>query len=487
MAMGKTVNSITVLGGGTAGLISAIILKKRLNVNMDLIYSNNIGIVGVGEGSTEHFKDFMKFVGINQYDLIRECDATYKCGVMFEGWGKKNYLHSVNEPFNEKYAQYNFVYAKQIAEKSNYLNYKMYWNSEFNSWFLNKEQEFPSNQFHFNTYKLNEFLIKIAKQLDINVCEDEIRDVTLNEQGEIVSLKGNNKDYVSDFFIDATGFRRVLMTKLGAKWNSYSRYLKMNSAITFQTGDEENYNYWTLSKAMDSGWMFKIPVWGRHGNGYIFDNNFISPEKAQEEVENALGSKIEIGKSFKFDPGALENVWIKNCVAVGLSASFVEPLEATSIGTTIQQSFLLMHRILNYNDNVIQNYNKAFNQLMCNIRDFICLHYITDNEKTDFWKYIKTIDIPDSLNELLSCWKTRIPIMEDFADITNYRLFDADNFTIVMDGLNLFDVDSIQKEYSSYQNYVHEHADQIIKNRLDFENTIDKISHKDFIKRIRSS
>jgi flavin-dependent dehydrogenase len=483
----KQVNTITVVGGGTAGLITAIILKKRLNLNINLIYSKNIGIVGVGEGSTEHFRDFMEFVGIDQYELIKECDATYKCGIMFEGWGSKDYLHSVNEPFNQKYSQYNFVYAKQIAENSNYLNYKMYWDSELNSWFLNRRDEFPSNQFHFNTHKLNNFLTKIAEGLGICVHEDDISEVNLNETGEISSVRGSKQDYKSDFYIDATGFKRVLMSKLGAKWQSYSKYLKMNSAITFQTEDEQNYNYWTLSKAMDSGWLFRIPVWGRYGNGYIFDNNFLTPDQAKAEVEKLFGKTIEIGKSFNFDPGALDRVWIKNCCAVGLSSSFVEPLEATSIGTSIQQAFLLMHRILNYDNATIDNYNKSFNEIMGNIRDFICLHYVTDKQDTEFWKYIKTVEVPDSLKDLLSNWKYRLPIKEDFSNITDYRLFDADNFTLVLDGLNLINRGAIKSEYLSHQKSVQDLADSIINDRLNFENSIEKISHKHLIEKIRTA
>lgn len=482
----KTVKSITVVGGGTAGLIAALILKKRLNVDLTLIYSSNIGIVGVGEGSTEHFRDFMEFIGLDQYQLIKECDATYKCGIMFEGWGSKDYLHSVNEPFNQKYSQYNFVYAKQISENSDYLNYKMYWENKLNSWFLNRPDEFPSNQFHFNTYKLNEFLTKRAVELGISIQEDEILDVRLNESGEINTLKGNKKDYTSDFYIDATGFRRILISKLGSTWQSYSKYLKMNSAITFQTGDEENYNYWTLAKSMSSGWMFKIPVWGRHGNGYIFDKNFISNDQAKQEVETVLGKEIEVGKSFDFDPGALDRVWIKNCCAVGLSSSFVEPLEATSIGTTIQQTFLLMHRLVNYDNNTITEYNKSFNEIMQNIRDFICLHYITDTEKTDFWKYVKTVEIPDSLAALLDKWKYRLPIREDFSGITNYRLFDADNFTLVLEGLNLVNRAAIKNEYLLHQDDVINLANSIVKDRLEFEDSIEKITHKELIKQIRA-
>ena len=130
------------------------------------------------------------------------------------------------------------------------------------------------------------------------------------------------------------------MSKLGAKWNSYNKYLKMNEAIAFQTEDTDNYNTYTLARAMDYGWMWRIPVYGRWGNGYIFNNEYINAGQAKKEVEKLLGREINVARNIKFDPGSLDRVWIKNCLAVGLSANFVEPLEATSIYFHFQTSLI---------------------------------------------------------------------------------------------------------------------------------------------------
>jgi flavin-dependent dehydrogenase len=482
----KKVNSVLVVGGGTAGLVAAIILKKHLNIKVDVVYSKNIGIIGVGEGSTEHFKQFMDFVNINQYDLIKNCDATYKSGIMFEGWNQDNYLHCVSGNFNKKTAQYHYVYAKQIAEKSSYMNSSLLWENKMNLEYVNKSNVFPFNQFHFNTHKLNEYLINIARDLGISGFDDEIHDVILNDQGEIDSLKGNAQTYSYDFYLDATGFKRILMNKLGAKWNSYSKYLKMNSAVVFPTEDEDNYNVWTLAKAMDYGWMFKIPVWGRHGNGYIFDSNYISIDEAKKEVETLFGKKINFGKEFKFDPGALESVWIKNCCAVGLSGSFVEPLEATSIGTTIQQSFLLMHKLMNYDEKTIQKYNHSFNEIMENIRDFIVLHYITKKENTQFWKDVSRIELPDTLHSKLEIWKNKLPIADDFSGESNYTLFNSANYILVMHGLGLFDSNAIINEYNALQDFVKHDANNTIANSLYYDKNSKTITHKEFISLIRN-
>jgi hypothetical protein len=483
----ETVKSVLVVGGGTAGLISAIILKIRLDITVDVVHSKNIGIIGVGEGSTEHWQEFMTFVGIDHHTLIKEADATYKSGIMFENWGSKDYLHSVASPLNSKTGQYHHVYAKQISQEDTRLAPEAFWKNRIDKRFLNNNNIFPANQFHFNTHKLNDFLIKIAKSLGINIIEDDIEDINLDENGYIDNLKGIQFDYKYDFYIDSTGFKRILISKLGGKWQSYSKYLKMKSAITFQTEDEDNYNFWTVSRAMDYGWMFKIPVWGRHGNGYIFDSDYINADQAQQEVETYLGKKVNVNKQFNFDPGCLEEVWIKNCCAIGVSANFIEPLEASSIGTSIQQSFLLMHRLGRVDNDTINSYNKSVNDIMENARDFIALHYMTDKADSIFWKDLKKIEIPNTLKSKLELWKNRLPIREDFKNLSDYILFKDPNFILVMEGLNLFNRDAIKDEYSLLNSKFKEEAEKIAANHFYLDRTATTFSHKEYIKLIRDN
>jgi len=476
---------ILVVGAGTAGLINAIILKRFLNFQIDIVKSDNIGIVGVGEGSTEHFKEFLDFSGIDHYSILKECGATYKSGILFKNFGKKTYMHSVAYPFDSKAGQYRHVYAKQILDNKNYFQSKNIWDNKIPLWYVNKPEEMPFNQFHFDTYKLNNFLIDFAKKIGIDVYEDKILDIKLKNNGEIDTLIGEKKNYDYDFYIDATGFKRILISKLGGKWKSFREYMKMNSAITFPTEDLDEYNMWTLAHGMKNGWLFRLPVQGRHGNGYIYDDNYINEDAAKQEVEKFFGKKLEIGRSFSFDPGAIEEAWIKNCVAVGLSSLFVEPLEASSIGSSIQQSFLLMHRISNYNEKSISLYNKSFDNLVENIRDFIILHYISDRRDTKFWKDIAEQKIPESLKDKLNIWKYRLPIHEDFYDYGDYTLFQDSNFILVMDGMNLFDTKSIKKEFLNMPENVIKNADFIIKNEFEIDRSIKTIGHKDFINFIK--
>ena len=476
---------ICVVGGGTAGFITATILKEFLDADITVVYSSKIGIIGVGEGSTEHFLEYMKFVNIDQYSIIKECDATYKSSVYFDGWSSNDYFHLVANNFAQKYGQYNYVYANQIVNnKTDYVPRSVIENKIKKSFFNNKENP-PFNQFHFNTNKLNIFLKNLSESKGIVTVDDEIKKVVINESGNIESVIGERDTYSADFFIDATGFKKILIGELNPKWISFKEHLKMNAAVVFPTsGVDREYNLYTTAKAMNYGWAFSIPVWQRYGNGYIFDSNYISLDEAKEEVVKTFGD-VEFGKNFNFDAGYLENSWIKNCAAVGLSAAFVEPLEATSIATTIQQSFLLMHRIQNYSHKDIENYNKKFKSIMENIRDFIFLHYMVKKNTSNFWKDLQSIEPPDSLKEKLEIWENRLPISEDFSGDSDYALFRDPNFIVVMHGIGLLNIEKIKKEYNSYPEYVDLFAKDLVDKEIYEEESSEKFGHRQMIELIR--
>lgn len=450
--MNKEIKKIIVLGGGTAGLVSALMLKQKFpKIKVELIRSSEIGTVGVGEGSTEHWSDFTKFVEISHHDVVKHCDATFKSGIMFKNWGSPDYLQSVGSVFNYRNKKIPFIYLHLLANGATPKDMVSLhaWESKVNTWFIDNNESGPSAQFHFNTHKLNDFLTKTAVKKEIVIIDDEIIDVTIDQQG-IKGLVGKaHSTHDADFYVDASGFRKELIGKLGGKWNSHRRYLKMNSSIVFPTEQGDDIPMYTTATALDAGWMFNIPVYGRNGNGYIFDSDHITADQAKQEVEKRLGHGIDVGKEIKFDPGALEKSWIKNCCAVGLSSSFVEPLEASSIGTTIQQMFLLLDLIANYDDAVINKYNKILKGIIDNIRDFIVLHYITGREDTEFWRSLSDIDLPDSLSEKMEIWRHHIPTIDDFINVSNYRLFNDFHHTLVLHGLGLFDLNSIRKEYEN--------------------------------------
>ncbi len=190
--------------------------------------------------------------------------------------------------------------------------------------------------------------------------------------------------------------------------------------------------------------------------------------------------EIDVAKNIKFESGALDEPWIQNCMATGLAANFVEPLEASSIATTINQAFVFVNHYFPKNQKEIKKFNNKMNDIMHNIRDFILLHYIIKREDTDFWKSIKSLKLPDSLSENLSIWKDRMVIQDDFKS-PDYLLFREDNFNAVMYGLGLFKKTSIKNQINKFLPDVKKHfTDRIMIYENDINNIEDKlsISHK---------
>ena len=465
--------NICIIGAGTAGLISALMLKQSLNVNITIIKSDKIGIIGVGEGSENKFTQFLKFCNIDKEEIIKETGATLKYGILFKNWTDKDFIHEVSpEIFNIKKEQYLAGFGYAIANNLPQSKY-----TQINQLKDNKVvHQYISDQFHFNTFKLNNYLIKKCRERNIDIIEDEITSIEIKNKN-IISL---NKKYKFNFYIDATGFKKLLIKKLGGKWKSYSKYLPMNEAIAFATKTTSKYPAYTLARAMKAGWMWRIPVQDRWGNGYVFDNRYINAQQAKQEVEEYLGYEIEIGKNIKFNAGATDKTWIGNCVAMGLSANFIEPLEASSIGSCIQQSFLLINHLPNYNSTAIEEYNKSCTALFENIRDFVLMHYLCGKKNSRFWKDL-SIKIPNNLKLNLKKWKDRLPVSEDFK--SNYVLFYETNFALFLKELNLIKINKIKYEYKSKINKIDQ---KDIENfyKIFYKHKQNLIDHKKYIKEI---
>ena len=456
--------NLIVAGGGTAGFITALILKKNFaeNINIKMLIPEKIGIIGVGEGSTEHFDDFREFMNISVEELISKTKATGKAGIKFVDWMRdKTYYHVVSGDFQSIYAADDKAYEWRIGNKM-YENDMWVPKSILDD---NVEQTYVPGkvkenqqlkmsglyQYHFNTFEMNKWLTELANQNNIELIDDEIKEVRLNNNGEIDELiceKGNHK---ADFYIDSTGFKRVLMSKLGAKWISYGDQLPLKEAIAFPTGDTDNYAITTLAKAMNSGWRWRIPTNGRHGNGYIYDTDFINKDQAIDEVQKEMGHDINVAKNIKFDPGKLDKVWIKNCYAVGLSANFIEPLEATSIGTSINQAFAFMHFLPGYTQTDIDILNKIIDGVMNNVRDFVRLHYINDRRDTPFWRKCAELPMSDTLKHKLDVWKNGklLRDMDIEGGFTHYTLFKSDNFNLIAAQHGLINEDKLKQYYES--------------------------------------
>jgi tryptophan halogenase len=475
------IKNLAIIGGGTAGLITALILKKDYpKLKIDLIKSDKIGIVGVGEGSTEHWAIFMQHCDIKLHDLLLETDATFKYGINFINWqgDNKNYIQNVSSNFNiESQTGSKFVYSYLIAngasEKGlthNYIEKS-----------LHRKPYWGINQFHFNTFKLNDFLLKLCNSRGIAIISEEISEINLLEDGRIGKIKTFRNELLDyDFYVDSTGFHRLFLEKtLKVKWLSYGRYLPMNSAIAFPTEKTDNIDSFTISRAMNAGWLWRIPTQNRHGNGYVFNDNFINFDQAQTEVERLYGSPIQVAKKIKFDAGMLEKSWVKNCVAIGLSSSFVEPLEASSIGTSIQQAFLL-GRLLNsyipsstYCENIFNKNNK---ELVENIFDFIQLHYVTKRRDTDFWRSVEELIMTPGLEEKLDLYNYKMPSVSDFSN--RQVLFKEANWILVMHGLGLIKKEIALKDLSEQPDHLLENLDHNIYSVINLPKDVVLVDHR---------
>jgi tryptophan halogenase len=459
------VKKLTVLGGGNAGLMVALYLRAAYpSMEIDIIKSTKIGTIGVGEGSTEHWIHFADAVNIPNWEIILEAGATLKTGIKFENWhgDGTSYFHSLGEYMSvmDSYTGVPYTMMNQLAKGMGPDS--LTWDLAVNG--LHAEPlEANFSQFHFDSIKLNNLFLRKCSERNINVIDADIVDAILDNDGFVQSLVDeNNVKYSADFFIDSSGFRRVIASKLGASWVDWSAYLPMNSAIAFPSPYEETIPPHTLAKALTSGWQWRSPVQDRFGNGYVFCDAFISEDKAIEEIQKQFPDPIEIGRKVNFISGKVDKFWIKNCVSVGLSSSFVEPLEASSISTTVQQVRVLASALSTWDRNdtaTIKHYNEQFDAVMLNILDFIQLHYFTQRDDTEFWRWCKTqIKMTDFNAEHLDIFKTNF-INQLALSSTNYNIFDIIDWGQVMHGLRMFDQKNIKKLYDTMHTHLTNRAE----------------------------
>ena len=460
-----------VLGAGTAGLISALMIREKYPLaTIDIIKSGDIGIIGVGEGSTEHWRRFMDYIGIDYQELIYKTKATIKIGILFKDWVKDHeYVHNVSDHEVSALGRPEIYHHMFLNSQDKKFPLSPTFECTFYKNCVPVTQDLScSNQFHFDTFKLNEYLQQLCLGREITITDAIITDVYQDANGNITCLRSDTETFDGDFFIDCSGLKRVISSKLDNKFVSMADYLPMNHAIAFPTelDDPDSIEPYTLTTALSSGWLWKIPTQERYGNGYVFSDKYINADQALGEVNKHLGKNIEkVARDIKFTAGGVEKFWDKNVVCVGLSSSFAEPLEAQSIGFTIIQVFALLNLLDQWpeNPNVVKKYNNSMIECFDNVINYLQAHYLTDRDDTAFWKE-KPFQLTDFNRENLPLFKKGRILPSMFE--SDHFMFRTANWYQVIAGLGLIDREDLLEDLKNNRNlYNEKNADYAHKTR----------------------
>lgn len=513
----KKLENIFIVGGGTAGWLAALYIQKIFpHIKVNLIESDEIGIVGAGEGTTANIITFLQDLGIDHFDLIKETGATLKLNIKFENWNGdgKSYYH----PFSTFLGMGKIDLSKMgwPADRTSstyfnddariYLLYCIANNLPLDDFILNNTlsnknlsnfsidtrtgvaRPISLNSYHFDAKKLAEFLRKTGEARGIQRIEGIVETIINNGEGYITKIKLKSGLILQpDFVLDCSGFKRKIIGEFyKTKWKSYQKHLKVKSVIPFFLPPDENKIVsYTNCIAMKYGWIFQIPLQHRYGSGYIFDSDFIDADQALAEAEEFMGRKLEPIRQLNFDAGRFEKGWIKNCISIGLSYGFTEPIEATAIMMLIIQLSLIQSHLggITYGDEtIIERYNKFVADMNDRVMDFLAFHYITKRKDTEFWKSLQDRSfVPDSLKEKLELWKHQAPTSLDDHSSVPWEPFIPENYLMVGHGLELFDTTSWipQLEFMGLKNNLA--YNQEIKSLIMNYNNI-AVPHADLIK-----
>jgi tryptophan halogenase len=409
---------IVVIGGGTAGWLTALYINKQYGNTADvkLIESEEIGILGAGEGSVPLMVTFLQDLKIDIYEFVLETNATHKLGIIFENWNGDGteYMHEFHTSYlkeNDNYAGYETQYLGYLLKNNlSSINYGLGKNMLINQKSpILLDGNVPSGySFHFDANLTAKYFRKVAESRGVKRIEGKAKRFMQKDNGDVSAIiLQSGMTIKSDFLFDCSGFKQMVIGKLyNTEWKSYKDKLTVNSATAFflpqSTTELKPY---TRAIAMKYGWMWQVPLQHRWGCGYIFDDKYINEEEAKKEVEEMLGHEVKIMRNFKFDCGRFEKIWVNNCIAVGLSTGFNEPLEATALLVSmVQLSELDKDMIDNRNQEVVDEYNYKMASYNDDIVDFLQFHYLTQRTDTPFWTNYWQSDMSESLKHILETY-----------------------------------------------------------------------------------
>ncbi|RJY08126.1 tryptophan halogenase family protein [Aurantiacibacter aquimixticola] len=433
---------IVVLGGGSAGWITACLLHHRWRARggrVTVVESPDIGIIGVGEGSTPQLKAMFDHLGIAEAEWMAACDATYKLGIRFTGWSEREGFDSYFHPFPgpvDLHSEPSFTHNCMLARRGFTVP------AHPDDWFLattlaetgrapHPGENFPfapSYGYHFDAYKLGAFLRDWAVARGVEHLSLKVEQVELAGVGEVAALLCEGGKRVNgDLFVDCSGFRALIAGEaLGGEFLSFAANLFADRAVVAPTPRVETFRPQTEAVAMSNGWRWRIPLTTRTGNGYVYSSRYISDEDAAAELFAAVGlSPDEVAPRFlQMKVGRMANSWRGNCLAAGLAQGFIEPLEATALHIVIatalefaeafeQGGYTPQHRDT-FNRNIAARYEA--------IRDYIVGHYrLNQRSDTQFWRdNAANQNLSDGLKAMFTAWFTHQDIAD--ANAKNYKV-----------------------------------------------------------------
>ncbi len=459
-ALPPSVRRILVVGGGSAGWMTALTLARSLieqGVEITLVESPTVGIIGVGEGSTPWLRGFFDSLNIEESEWMPECHATYKCGITFDGWSSKPGCRSYFHPFasmldNLTMTQFvhnadvrkggadvcahpdRFFIAARLARK--HLAPKPAEHFPFDIW----------HGYHFDAVLLGQFLHKKALQRGVRYQSAHVTHANLDEHGAIVSVNTKEGATLSaDVFVDCTGFAGLLIDKaLQTPFVSFSENLFNDAAVAMPTPIGATIPSETVSTAMQHGWAWKIPLTQRFGNGYVYSTQFCSADQAETELRAHLGmlDSDTPARHLKMKIGRVTKHWNKNCVAVGLSQGFIEPLEATAL-LFVQQTAAGFAECLEQGDlseAAHERFNARINEHFEGTRDYIVTHYKTNSRSdTEYWRAnAANRNLSEPLKQLLNLWMSGNSIAPKVRQQVLGRGYPVFSWYSIMAGMGIF-------------------------------------------------
>jgi len=415
----KKIEKVVIAGGGTAGWMAAASLSKLIGKNLDitLIESDQIGTVGVGEATIPTLLTLHELLKIKEQDFVAAVGGTFKLGISFENWLDvgKDYIHSFGFTGKDCWAagfQHFWLKGMERGISKEYGEYCAEWVAAKHNRFAVLPDSGMNYAYHIDASVYSQFLRVIADEHGVVRKEGKINKVdTDSESGFITALELESGERIEgDLFIDCTGFRGLLISQtLGVGYHDWKHWLPCDSAVAVQTESMGPPIPYTRSIAREAGWQWRIPLQHRVGNGLVFSSDHWSDDEAIDILrKNIEGEPLTEPRVLKFNTGQRHKHWHLNCVSMGLSSGFIEPLESTSIHL-IERSIIRLMQLFPYagiREPDIDEFNTQMSEEIEHIRDFIILHYhVTERTDSAFWRECRSMDIPDSLKHRIELFK----------------------------------------------------------------------------------